>query len=124
MEALDNNGYDGAPHAVFVGSLISPEHELPFLFIGIDIKQEKKIFRYHNFVEQGEFLTGGKFEIMLGVKGAKDLGVGIGDIVRLRTIIEPQHHLYTSTVPGEVDGLDIITEGYAMDYVSRIPVRI
>lgn len=107
--ALGNHGYNASPHAAFIGSLISPEQELPFIFIGIDPEREKKIFKYHNFVEKGAFLSGGKYEIMLGVKGAKDLGVDIGDIVRLRTIIDKRDQDNTITHRHQL--IDLIVSG-------------
>ncbi|MBN2545472.1 MAG: ABC transporter permease [Spirochaetes bacterium] len=51
LKALDEAGYVGAPRAVFTGSLLSPEIELPFMFIGADPEMEKKVFKYYKYSE-------------------------------------------------------------------------
>jgi ABC-type lipoprotein release transport system permease subunit len=91
VKKLNSKGYDAAPRAVFVGSLISPDEELPFVFIACDPEAEKKMFLYHNYIEKeggGRFFKDSAFELILGVKGAKDLRVKAGDTVRLSTVID------------------------------------
>jgi len=90
INKLNNLGYNTAPHAVFSGSLISKELELPFIFIGIDPYLEKTVFKYHNFLDTDDsrFVTNGKFEALIGVKGAKDLNVKVGDYVRCSVTID------------------------------------
>src|SRR4030042_2545482 len=83
IKKLDENGYNAAPHFVFTGSLMSEEQELPFTFIGIDPGKEIKVLKYNNFLEENsKFFDNQGFSILLGVRGAKDLKVKIGDKVR------------------------------------------
>jgi ABC-type lipoprotein release transport system permease subunit len=91
LARLAAEGYDAAPRATFVGTLLSPEEELPFVFTGMDPEAERRLFRYHNFIDTdngGHLPRDGVFEIMLGVKGAKDLNVRTRDLVRLSTVID------------------------------------
>ncbi|HOJ64407.1 MAG TPA: FtsX-like permease family protein [Spirochaetota bacterium] len=88
LKSLDKIGYDAAPRIKFAGSLLSKDGELPFLFVGIEPEMEKKVFITHNFIENGKFPEKNQFEILLGIRGAKDLGVDIGDTVRLTTVID------------------------------------
>ena len=88
MDNLEQNGYDSTPRSVFTGTLISPDKEIPFMFIGIDAEREKKVFRYEKYIEKGKFVEKGKFEIMIGSNGAKNLKTDVGKTVRLFTIID------------------------------------
>ena len=89
IKKLNEQAYNAAPRAVFVGSLLSVDQELPFILIGIDPQKENTVFKYHKFLEQdSRFVQNGQFKIIIGVKGAKKLNVGIGDKVRLSTTID------------------------------------
>ncbi|HOV12997.1 MAG TPA: FtsX-like permease family protein [Spirochaetota bacterium] len=88
VDNLDKNGFNSTPRMVFGGSLISINQENPFMFIGVNPDLEKKMFSYHKFVKDGRFIENGKFEILLGDRGAKNLEVKIGDTVRLSTVID------------------------------------
>jgi ABC-type lipoprotein release transport system permease subunit len=90
MRKLSAEGYNSAPHSVFTGSLLSKDRELPFLFIGIDPILEKNVFKYYKFLEGADsrFVENGKFETLLGVRGAKDLGVMVGDKIRCSVTID------------------------------------
>ncbi|MCK4797820.1 MAG: ABC transporter permease, partial [Spirochaetes bacterium] len=89
IKKLNEQAYNAAPRAVFVGSLLSVDQELPFILIGIDPQKENTVFKYHKFLEQdSRFVQNGQFKIIIGVKGAKNLNVGIGDKVRLSTTID------------------------------------
>jgi ABC-type lipoprotein release transport system permease subunit len=89
IDKLEQNGFNAAPHAVFAGSLKSETQELPFIFIGIDPEKEIKLFRYNKYLEKNsEFVQNSKFNTIIGVKGAKDLNVNIGDDVTLYTVID------------------------------------
>ncbi|HOJ64410.1 MAG TPA: FtsX-like permease family protein [Spirochaetota bacterium] len=88
IERLDKEGYNASPRIKFTGSLLSKEIELPFLFIGVNPELEKRVFKTHEFIEKGTFVEDNLFGIVLGIKGAKDLGVDIGDTVKLSTVID------------------------------------
>ncbi len=91
MNRLAEKGYVSAPRATFAGTLLSADAEVPFVFMGVDPALERTLFRYHEYVEQtpgAHFIGDGNYEILIGVKGAKDLGVGVGDPVRLSTVID------------------------------------
>ncbi|MBP7553493.1 MAG: ABC transporter permease [Spirochaetes bacterium] len=88
IKSLDENGYVASPHFKFGGSLLSSSIELPFLFLGVDAEAEKELFLIDKYIEKGRFIENGKFEIMIGARGAKDLNVAVGDDVRLLTVID------------------------------------
>ncbi len=91
LERLETAGYDAAPRATFVGTLLSPDEELPFVFTGMDPEAERRLFRYRDYLDSengGHLPRDGVFEILLGIKGAKDLNVDTGDLVRLSTVID------------------------------------
>ncbi|MCK4797819.1 MAG: ABC transporter permease [Spirochaetes bacterium] len=121
INKLNVAGYNAVPHAVFVGSLMSVEHELPFIFVGIDPDEEKKVLKYYKFLEEGsQFVQNGKFMTIIGVKGAKDLNVKIGDEVRLSTTIDMKdekgkirhvHQLIDLTIGGIVNSPNPKTNG-------------
>jgi ABC-type lipoprotein release transport system permease subunit len=86
---LDENGFNTSPHSVFGGSLISQTGEYPFTFVGIDPELENKMFKYHEFIEkEGRFIEKGKFEMIIGSLGARNLKVKAGDTVKLSTVID------------------------------------
>ncbi|MCG8570620.1 MAG: FtsX-like permease family protein [Spirochaetes bacterium] len=126
---LNEAGYAAAPHAVFSGTLISKDNEIPFMFIGIDPDQEKTVFRYHNYVEEGQYLQENKFEIMLGVKGAKRLKVKKGDSLRLTTTIDKKdergkvHHTH-QVIDLQVSGIINTPNPYANGNIGFIPLDI
>lgn len=88
LSELSSIGYNASPRVKFSGSLLSKNGELPFLFVGVDPYLEKETFITYNFIEKGRFINKGKFEVILGIKGAKELNVDINDMVRLTTIID------------------------------------
>ena len=89
LSSLDASGYYASPRVKFAGSLMSPEQELPFMFIGVEPELEKNTFLTEDFIEQGgRFVENGNFEIALGQRGATDLWVKVGDTVRLTTVID------------------------------------
>ncbi len=120
IEELNKEGYNAAPRIKFAGSLLSKEIELPFLFIGVDPELEKSVFKTHQFIEKGAFVKNGSFEIILGIKGAKDLGVDVGDTVRLTTVIDKKdengkikhiHQVIELKVGGLINSLNPIING-------------
>jgi ABC-type lipoprotein release transport system permease subunit len=124
VDALSRAGYDAAPRATFVGTLLSRNEEMPFVFIGMDPAAEKKTLRYYKYVETadgGHFPRDGVFEILLGVKGAKDLKVKTGDAVRLSTVVDKRddkgvlrhiNQVIDFVVAGALNSPDPITNGY------------
>lgn len=88
INKMEENGWNAAPRVVFTGSLISPSQEVGFIFAGIDIELEKGVLKYHNYIENGVMPQPGKFEILLGRRGANSLGVKPGDMVRLNIVID------------------------------------
>lgn len=51
IDKLDDEGYHTAARVVFGGTLISVDNEQPFMFIGINPEQEKKVFDYYKFTD-------------------------------------------------------------------------
>lgn len=88
VEILNAHGWNAAPRMLFGGSLISPEQELPFSFIGVDTERERSVLHYDRYITEGRFPEKGQFEILIGVRGAKNLKVTVGDRVRLTTVID------------------------------------
>ncbi|OHD14429.1 MAG: hypothetical protein A2086_07425 [Spirochaetes bacterium GWD1_27_9] len=88
IKKLNDNGFNASPNFVFGGSLLSPKQEVPFLFIGLDPELEKKTLSYYKFVKEGTFVEKGQFKILIGERGAENLGVKVGDSVRLSTVID------------------------------------
>lgn len=130
IKKLNDESYATALHSVFTGLLLSVEQEMPFLFIGIDPDMERTIFRYDKFLEEGgEFIKNNEFKILIGVKGAKDLGVKVGDGVRLSTTIDIKdsngklkhvHQLINLSIAGIVNSPNPKTNGY----IAYIPLGI
>ncbi len=122
IKKLDENGYNAAPHFVFTGSLMSEEQELPFVFIGIDPEKEIKVLKYNNYLEENSnFLDNQGFSILLGVRGAKDLKIKIGDNVRCSVTIDLKdeigkirhvHQVIDLNVAGIVNSPNPKTNGY------------
>jgi ABC-type lipoprotein release transport system permease subunit len=124
IEKLEGAGYKVAPRANFIGTLLSPEEELPFVFHGVEPDAEKKMFLYPGSIEQGQgghFPADGIFEALLGVKGARDLKVKVGDTVRLVTVIDKRdesgrlRHINQAIdlkVAGIVNSPDPVVNGY------------
>ena len=131
-ERLRREGYDVAPRATFVGSLLSQKEELPFVFVGVDPEAERRVLRYHRYVDPdggGHFPANGVFEILLGIKGAKDLGVRTGDTVRLSTVIDKRdengvlrhiNQVIDLVVAGAVNSPDPVVNGY----IGYLPLGI
>lgn len=88
IEKLDAEGFKAAPHAVFNGSLLSKENEMPFIFVGVDPEMEKNFFHYDEYLEGGEFFETISDNIILGTNGAQKLKVGVGDLVKLSVIVD------------------------------------
>ena len=131
INKLNEVGYNAAPHEVFAGSLMSVDQELPFLFIGIDPNLEKNVLKYYNFLEgeDSRFVQNGKFEAMIGVKGAKDLNVKVGDRVRCSVTIDIKdeigkvrhiHQLIELTISGIINSPNPKTNGY----IAYLPLDI
>ncbi len=124
IDALRGAGYDAAPRAAFAGSLLSKDEEMPFVFIGMDPAAEKRVLRYSKYVETaggGHFPRDGRFEILLGVKGATDLKVKAGDTVRLSTVVDKRddkgalrhiNQVIDFVVAGTLNSPDPIVNGY------------
>lgn len=131
IKKLDEAGYNAAPHAVFTGSLMSLEQELPFEFVGIDPELENQVFRYNEHLEgeESKFVENGKFNALLGVKGAKDLKVSVEDKVRCSVTIDIKdekgkvqhvHQLIDLAVGGIVNSPNPKTNGY----IAYLPLDI
>jgi ABC-type lipoprotein release transport system permease subunit len=132
IEALNEKGYDAVPHAVFTGSLFGNGTEFPFKFIGVDPKLDSKVFKYSKWLEKdtgSRFVEDNRFEIALGIKGAKDLGVKAGDTVRLSTVIDKKdesgrirhiNQLIELTVCGIINSSDPVANGN----IGYIPLSI
>ena len=129
IDKLDKAGYNAAPHFVFTGSLLSQEQELPFIFVGIDPEKEKKVLNYYNFVEKGSFVENGQFKTLLGVKGAKDLNITIGNSIRASITIDIKdelgkirhvNQLIELTVGGIVNSPNPKTNGY----IAYLPLDV
>lgn len=102
LAKLNENGFDGAPHAMFNGSLASKKNNIPFLFAGIEPERERAVFHYDDYVVEGDFFEKDTEGIVIGVNGADNLKVGVGDIVNMSTIIDLKddfgelRHIYQS----------------------------
>lgn len=88
IRILDENGWNATPRISFGGQLISKTQDMPFAFIGVDAGREKTVLHYDEFLEAGRMPRRGKFEILLGWRGAASLDVKVGDPVRLYTVID------------------------------------
>lgn len=84
-----------APRVRFGGMAISPDLEIPFTVVGVDPHREKEIFQYPRDIlvdsgknQSGRFIEPGAYEIVMGIRGAIDLGLNVGDPVRIVTNIE------------------------------------
>jgi putative ABC transport system permease protein len=75
IKKLEEKGYNAAPHAVFLGTLISQEQELPFKILGIDPEKEKRVFPYYKFIEPPNQLAKEDFEnnILAKMSNSQDL---------------------------------------------------
>jgi len=131
IKKLNQNGYNASPHAVFTGSILSTENELPFIIIGIDPDLEKKVFKYHLYLDtkDSKFINNRENKILIGVKGAKNLKVRVGDNVRLSTIIDIKdqlgkihhvHQLINLSIAGIVNSPNPKTNGN----IAYIPLDI
>ncbi|MCG8570619.1 MAG: FtsX-like permease family protein [Spirochaetes bacterium] len=93
IDQLAQAGYKAAPKAAFAGTLISKDQEVPFQFWGIDPKLSKNLFLFEDFIESGSFIANGVSKIVLGVRGAQDLNVRVGDTLRLTTTIDTKDEI-------------------------------
>lgn len=71
----------------FSGSIVSPEKQKQFTIIAIDPTKEKKIFSYPKDISPRN-VENGAFQMVMGYRGAAELGVKVGDAVRLIADIE------------------------------------
>lgn len=87
IERVLGNDYFTAPRVRFGGSILSPEKQMTFDIIAVDPGKEKKIFLYPQDIKPRN-IKKGKFEMVMGYRGARELGVDVGDPVRLVARIE------------------------------------
>lgn len=85
-EALKDNYYT-APRTRFSGEILSTEKQMQFQIIAVDPEKEKNIFLYPEDISP-ENISTGAFEMVMGYRGAKELGIDVGDGVRLIAQIE------------------------------------
>lgn len=85
-EALTDN-YFTAPRVRFQGSIISPSKEKNFNIIAVDPDKEKNLFLYTQDITPRN-IKNGNFEMVMGYRSALELGVDVGDPVRLVAQIE------------------------------------
>ncbi len=88
ISELNKNGYNATPKMTFAGTLLYNNKELPFVFNGLDPNTVNDVFEYARYIEQGDFITDQSNTLIIGAKGAHDLGVTIGDTVKLSTTID------------------------------------
>ena len=79
--------YFTAPRVRFSGSILSPEKQMPFSIIAVDPNKEKNIFLYPEDILPRN-IKKGSFEMVMGYRAAKELGIEVGDPVRLMAQIE------------------------------------
>lgn len=88
LEKLDNAGYYGAPIARFQGTLINKDIELPFSLAAVDPVTHEQVFGLEEFIVEPGTLEPDSFSIVLGINAARKLKAGIGDVVKLYTVIK------------------------------------
>ncbi|MDR1836365.1 MAG: FtsX-like permease family protein [Treponema sp.] len=76
-EALDREGYAGAPRYTFSGTLVSTSGSAPIMFYAVEPAAEEEVMRYVPYVDFGRYVRNGRFEIALGTVAAEKLKVGI-----------------------------------------------
>lgn len=87
IEEIFKDDYFTAPRVRFGGSILSPEKEKTFSIIAVDPDKEKNIFLYPEDITPRN-IKKGRFEMVLGYRGALELGVEVGDPVRLTAQIQ------------------------------------
>lgn len=87
IEQALKDDYFTSPRVRFGGSIISPEKEMPFNIIAVDPVKEKDIFMYPEDIAPRN-IDKGSFEMVIGYRSAMELGVKVGDPVRLMAQIE------------------------------------
>lgn len=87
IEAVLDRDYFTAPRVRFNGSILSPQKEMDFSIIAVDPERESNIFLYPRDIAPRN-ITKGAFEMVMGYRAAKQLGVVVGDPVRLMAQIE------------------------------------
>lgn len=85
-EALKDDYYT-ASRVRFSGSIVSPLKEKNFSIIAVDPAKEENVFIYNKDISPRN-INNGSFEMVMGYRGAKELGVDVGDPVRLIAQIE------------------------------------
>ncbi len=85
-EALSDDYYT-ASRVRFSGTILSPEKEVSFQVIAVDPEKENNIFLYPNDISPRN-IKKGSFEMVMGNRAAKELGVEVGDPVRLTAQIQ------------------------------------
>ena len=129
IEKLDAEGFKATPHAVFNGSLLSKETEMPFIFVGIDPELEKNFFHYDNYIESGDFFNNISDNIVLGINGANKLKVKVGDTIKLSVIVDikddfdEKRHIY-QLMELTVSGLINTPNPKINGYFGLLPLEI
>ncbi len=130
VSQLDSEGFNGVPRVNFRGTLLYNNREFPFNFYGMDTELSKGVFELHKHIEDGgSYIRDGEWGIVIGVKGAFDLGVKIGDTVNLYTTIDrlddKKRVVRTpQVIPLKIVGLLNTNNPYINDKVAYMPLDI
>ncbi len=90
IETLRESGYYAAGRATFTGTLINSNGEIPYKFVGIDPDAEKQVFLTDDYFVDGRYPDEFENGIVVGAKGAMELGLRVGSRVKLNTTIESE----------------------------------
>ena len=129
VDELNQKGYIACPKVTFSGTLLFNNKELPFIFNGLDDTKSREVFQLHRYMESGNYVTNGKFELVIGSKGAYDLGVKLGDTINLYTTIDQKNEsgkvVRTSQViPLKIGGIINTTNPYINNRMAFLPIDI
>lgn len=86
ISILDKD-YFTASRVRFKGSIVSPEKEMPFNIIAVNPDREREVFLYPTDISPKN-ISNGSFEMVMGYRAALELGIEVGDPVRLIADIE------------------------------------
>ncbi len=83
-DALSSSGVVWTPRVCFFGEVYTDEGSLPVKVIGIDPKEDKRVYRLENVIYRGRFLNNGEKGVLVGRKLMRSLGVDVGNLLTLK----------------------------------------
>lgn len=91
---------------MFPGSLIKGSDEFPCIGVGIEPEFDPFVFNIKESLIEGEWVEDGEYQIIIGKGFARDLSIGVGDIVTARVITSRVDNQFTwNAVDFEVKGI-------------------